>query len=473
MDPYGIYRQYASNKISRQIALETLISLTDQLDSDLKRAECVRYIGRVMPKKQKSFEFLENFSISDEYALVRREALVALVRCYPLQSFKILSWMAENEHSVVVIAKLINLLNNHLEEFYSQSVNFPKLRRSYREILCKIKIKLHNHLQTHYGSFPLNTLFAIVKAQAKGAMGRRERDPGTQDFFNIKKNAQLFRESVELSHQGRISNCFVWLKGKDDSSTKLKTIKGKELNIKIILRQLTSQSNANPSREALMEFYKFLEESKHLNTLEIHGNLRQLDFYKYPESLRKLVIIDAQVQEIKGLEKLFQLRELTIRNSKIKNIVGLTNLRGLKSLNLSGNCIEEIRCLDSLTRLNILNLNSNEIREIRGLKTLTNLEILDLSSNRIERIAGLENLKKLEYLYLENNKIHEIRGLTHLTKLRYLGLRNNNITEIKGLNALKNLDELDLINNPFKKADALRNLAHLRHIPIKLCFIND
>jgi len=167
------------------------------------------------------------------------------------------------------------------------------------------------------------------------------------------------------------------------------------------------------------------------------------------------------IDEIKGLNRLFNLEHLILQRNAIQKISGLNHLKYLETLNLSQNQINQIDNLDDLINLKELNLSSNKIKRIENLH-LSRLKKLSLEKNLITDIEKLDNLEDLEHLNLSYNNISELKNLNHLIKLKSLHLSYNDILEIAGLENLKNLNTLYLNGNRISSIKGLGNLVNLR-----------
>lgn len=179
------------------------------------------------------------------------------------------------------------------------------------------------------------------------------------------------------------------------------------------------------------------------------------------------------INEIIGLEELFDLRELNLNNNQIKEIEALESLTNLQILNLSENNITQIKGLDNLKTLMGLYLLKNQINEIKGLDSLIDLEFLDLGENNINEIKGLEKLSKLETLRLSKNQISEIKGVEFLSNLLNLLIEFNQISEIKNLDKLNNLQRLALNSNQIKEIEGLESLTNLKFLSLEFNQINE
>ena len=145
-----------------------------------------------------------------------------------------------------------------------------------------------------------------------------------------------------------------------------------------------------------------------------------------------------------------KIKKLVLTNYKIKNIKdieGLDMLKHLENLNLSFNDISEINGLNGLLKLRNLNLSHNKITKIKNLEDLIELSSINLGFNKIEKIEGLTNQKKIKNLNLKHNKIKEFKGLIQLQSLEKISLSKNLISEINDLDNFVNLKYLDLTLN--------------------------
>ncbi|HAA23169.1 MAG TPA: hypothetical protein DCP28_32045 [Cytophagales bacterium] len=177
--------------------------------------------------------------------------------------------------------------------------------------------------------------------------------------------------------------------------------------------------------------------------------------------LNTLDLSKNQIKEIKGLESLTQLKSLNLSRNKLRKIEKISALENLNTIDLSRNFISEIENLDCLGKVKKIALNNNSISKIEGLNNLSQLNVLYLHNNRIEKITGLSTLDQLRTLHLFGNQIIDIEELNHLTLLTRLLLNDNKIHKIKGLENLKQLHTLSLARNGLSKIEGLQNLHNL------------
>jgi len=167
------------------------------------------------------------------------------------------------------------------------------------------------------------------------------------------------------------------------------------------------------------------------------------------------------LDEIIGLERLYNLKTLSLWKNNLTEIKNLNNLINLEDLVLSYNHITEIKNLDHLVNLKELAISGNKISQIKNISHLVNLEWLYLAHNEIERIEEIENLRNLQELMLFNNKIKIIENIEELTSLNKLWLGENNIGRIENIESLVHLTDLDFSSNNIKKIENLETLINL------------
>ncbi len=105
-----------------------------------------------------------------------------------------------------------------------------------------------------------------------------------------------------------------------------------------------------------------------------------------------LMIKDAGLTDISGLEKVSHLKNLNLEGNRITDISTLGGLKELRFLNLSGNGIAAIDALEGLTKLTSLNLSDNAITDVSALAKLTGLKGLNLRGNPIADLGPIQHL---------------------------------------------------------------------------------
>ncbi|MFX1346315.1 MAG: leucine-rich repeat domain-containing protein [Promethearchaeota archaeon] len=177
-------------------------------------------------------------------------------------------------------------------------------------------------------------------------------------------------------------------------------------------------------------------------------------------------------------QQVFRINNSNILNLRGRNITDLTKLRNLnkhleiRKMILDNNFISEIKGIELLINLEVLSLKNNQISEIKGLETFNKLRSLKLQFNEITKIKGLGKLKNLEKLNLSHNKILDINGLKQFSNLKSLNLSYNKITVIN-YSKLPNIRKIDLQHNPIIKViqeKNNKNVSAIRAIsfPIKM-----
>ena len=123
----------------------------------------------------------------------------------------------------------------------------------------------------------------------------------------------------------------------------------------------------------------------------------------------------------------------------------------LTRLSLINNQLTEVKGLEKLTQLTELNLEVNKLTNVTGLGTLTKLEKLFLDDNQLTDVNGLEKLDQLKSLFLQYNKLTDVKGLEKLTKLERLALNfNPDLTKAQIDELKKALPKCIIVSNPKK-----------------------
>jgi disease resistance protein RPS2 len=147
-------------------------------------------------------------------------------------------------------------------------------------------------------------------------------------------------------------------------------------------------------------------------------------------AVRKMSLMDNDIEEITCESKCSELTTLFLQSNKLKNLPGAF-----------------IRYMQKLVVLDLShNPDFNELPE--QISGLVSLQYLDLSWTRIEQLpVGLKELKKLIFLNLcFTERLCSISGISRLLSLRWLSLRESNVhgdaSVLKELQQLENLQDL-------------------------------
>lgn len=162
-----------------------------------------------------------------------------------------------------------------------------------------------------------------------------------------------------------------------------------------------------------------LEGFRHLNILEIGGDLSAIDFSKML-SLKSLVLIflskggnwhecaslehlliDVPTTNLKKLKALKNLRSLSVGRG-LKSLEGATNLPALRELRIGACHLASLESMGKLPNLRLLLLNlMPKLTSLRGLDGAPNLEELDVTQcGGLNDVTAIEKLSKLRKLTL-------------------------------------------------------------------------
>ncbi|AUC80244.1 hypothetical protein CW736_13050 [Nonlabens sp. MB-3u-79] len=166
-------------------------------------------------------------------------------------------------------------------------------------------------------------------------------------------------------------------------------------------------------------------------------------------NIKKLSIVSRVTEDLSPLMRLSELEELTWIGweSYPSNIHPLKKLTGLKRLSLIQTQLNDLNPISDLIELNFLRIELSKISDIKPIGNLINLNRLILDDNNIEDIETLKSLSRLESLSLKNNNINILQPLLSLKQLRSLDLAHCNIPDISILKNMSSLRYLKLRGN--------------------------
>lgn len=174
-----------------------------------------------------------------------------------------------------------------------------------------------------------------------------------------------------------------------------------------------------------------------------------------------------RITSLKALLPFKNITHLNLNGNALQSIgfKFIYHLKDLKKLELMDNQLDNIQPLSHFPNLEVLELGNNQLTDITPLNSLIHLTNLGLSNNQIECIESLKNLYQLEQLFLFSNQVKRIDGLSDLINLQNLALGKNFIHNIKPLAKLHNLRKLALGANPFlRDISVLQNLKNLEKL---------
>ena len=144
-------------------------------------------------------------------------------------------------------------------------------------------------------------------------------------------------------------------------------------------------------------------------------------------------------------EELFLETEV-LKITNFSNLTDISDIRlfpNLKKLEIINCDVQDISPLTCLNQLEELNLSSNNIKDISPLSEISTLTVLDVSKNQISDFSPVKNLSKLEIAIVDNNKIENFGNLSQMENLKELSIANNPISDIGFVNT-GNLTSLNI-----------------------------
>jgi internalin A len=303
---------------------------------------------------------------------------------------------------------------------------------------------------------------------------------------------------ADLSFFSKLQN----LKGLYLSSTHLKdlslTIKGYPSLQELVLYDMRIKSAVLDIKSKKLKYVSFFDNpllelkglGQHIsieNLVLVNTQLRQIDGLDKLSNLKFLNVSFSQVQTLGDLKHLPNLEKLELGKSKV---IDLPHIHTLKNLTLLDACLapaskntkifpkslKELRLIhEELKQIpadiaNLKNLESlrvtGSVEKIEHISGLPNLKKLILTGNNITKIENLRDLPKIEVLYLSHNPITKIEGLDSLCSLKKLYLNNTKINKIENLEKLGNLVDLYLEDTPIKSIETLDVIYNVKYLDL-------
>ena len=222
---------------------------------------------------------------------------------------------------------------------------------------------------------------------------------------------------------------------------------------------------------------------KHLKFLDIHSNyLTIFNIFTEMPILDSLLLSYNQIQEIKGLDKCFNLTNLDLNNNKIVEFPeDILKLKKLSTLNLQNNDLNSIpNTLGLMNNLIRLNIEGNPLKRLIGkMRNCTTEELKNYLKSRITEKDLVNTPMTKEDLYdindnndnlnniilhniynnglfmkemnLKNIPIEEMQNCIQKNSLNKIDFSSNQINDINNLiyvlNRIESISELNLSNN--------------------------
>ncbi len=183
-------------------------------------------------------------------------------------------------------------------------------------------------------------------------------------------------------------------------------------------------------------------------------------------TLTELNAVDADIQDLTGLQFATDLEILDIRRSPISDLSPLSALIKLRSLKFSSSAISDLSPLVRLENLEHLTAWGAEVLDLSPLKGLTKLRALEFDYDLLSDLSPLSGLSNLRWFVFYGCDVSDLSPLKELTELRHVQLSHNRISDISPLAGLVNLESLSIKDNEIVDISSLAGLFNLRDIRI-------
>jgi hypothetical protein len=303
LTPERIYNGVLKGDISKNLALDQLLSLIEGSNVPQIRSKAIEIIKKLNFRELEIFKIIENVLLADENVFVRNSAVKLVFTLFQEQGINSLLWVVKNEVSPLILSTILNMIGSSNESFIKPII------LELNTVLERISLKL-----------------GISKDEAKFIL-----DLDAQ-FALLDKNSTLDLKSY--SHFIKIhdfSYKHAWLEIHDNHITSL------TLNIHNWLY-------VKKNLEYIDSFHKLAYPEIYLNILRDH-NIWKLDEFTIPESidcLQNLKLLNLSRNGLLGIpNSIGHLKNLEILDLSYNNLItipkAILSLKALRTLNISYN----------------------------------------------------------------------------------------------------------------------------------------
>jgi hypothetical protein len=308
LSPETIYSGVKSKEISRNIAIEHLISLIEGSNIPKIRSKSISILNKLMVHDPKVFKIIENSLLSDESPFVRSSAMYLIGCQFLKEGLDTLTWVVQHEKSPLVIKTIFDL-NLDLTDTRIKSLN--KELNNYLEIIALTLGILNNEARF---ILDLEAIFALTKENYKLELG-------SYKFFTKLKDQRVneFWLTIKNEHIESLSfNFFNWS----------------------YLKQNPDLYDSISHLQDPLVYLKLLRKS-HLDYLV---NVKIPESVALLTNLKKLNLSDNGIRELpKSIFFLSKLKYLDLSHNILSEIPEeITMLNSLKTLRIHNNDISRI-----------------------------------------------------------------------------------------------------------------------------------
>ena len=117
LNPDQVFESLIKKKISKEEALNYLITVLEKSENSKLRINSLRIIGNISYKNERIFRILENGLISDEIQEIRALSSEIILNQYLQEGLNTLKWAIMNENSAQVLSHFKSILNKNIKSY--------------------------------------------------------------------------------------------------------------------------------------------------------------------------------------------------------------------------------------------------------------------------------------------------------------------------------------------------------------------
>ena len=115
LNPQTIFEEYCNELLDKSSATNLLISIIENYEEDIIRADSINILGKMNLKDQNLFNFFENIFLSDSSEIVRNASASYIGNNYLNNTLTLFKWAIQHEtsyHCLITIIKYLVKMNS-------------------------------------------------------------------------------------------------------------------------------------------------------------------------------------------------------------------------------------------------------------------------------------------------------------------------------------------------------------------------
>ena len=466
LKPIEIYEDYKSSRINKKKAIDLLITIIENMESNVIRKESLEFLSKIDLKHNEIFNILENILVSDSDKDLRYSAAKIIGSKFLKKSLVPFLWALKYESSYNTLITVIKSLEEISEDKFD-SILINEMKKIENDKFNPNEIPLfveNDQEQLSHKDIAEILLNSITVKSLKNKFDKIKFkiEDGLVvelDFSNVDNQIINWKDREALQDPADIAGIPNLKFLKKIEFFPLKWATNNEFTYQNSIALLTSLERLNnkTAKRAIASSIKTIIDNKFNSSIkdlcESNENIENLSVSKLSDILKNYLTISIFKKKYPSIDYKAENGEIISIHVSNTSIITLpkfiNNFRSLRSLTLKGCRLANLpESIGVLSYLKILDLERNNLKTLpKSVSFLSSLKMLNLKNNQVQKIPySIGALTSLQYLNLEQNNLQYIpRSIGYLNSLKFLNIRGNSLKSIpSSIGSLKNLKVLDL-----------------------------